>query len=445
MRAIARLCNGIEIHYNCIISYLPNHLIYTHKMRIGFYLLWLLAGCAIALLGCKLPGVIATHKAKKATQTTVYMSRFLDGWPMLTIRLNDTLTYPFILDTGSPVLMLGNGPVNQLGLPNNDSMRVKDYYGNLQQYAVYQLSSMLLGTLQYQQLEAIHMTNPALNDLSPGGILGLNSFSQGVLELDFTSDSLRYWASKQKATPFPNAQPVACVKNWPARSISIPLKLNGVECSLRLDTGDPDALSVTDSLTRRALLQRYPAQLVYGISGSGLVAGARLDTFALVTVDTLHLSPTFSIRNVPCKVTLTGSNTLGMGLLKHHCIRIGTGKNLLFSASPATVQAHGLPPTTEFAYSFKLRWHEGSCYIGNITVGGAADVAGIRPGDTVLAVLDVPLPAGQVAPSAVFQLAAKMRAATTEVNITVLRNGQPKEYRFRPSPPVLVTAGSWVR
>jgi hypothetical protein len=369
-----------------------------------------------------------------------------DSWPTLEARLNDTLSYAFIFDTGSPVLMLGTAPVQALGLVPTDSAKVGDYYGHSQHIPVYNLKTLQLGPLTYSDVAGMQVSHPVLNAVARGGIVGLNSFSQGVLELDFVADSLRYSSTRRGVAPLRNGHNVACRYQWPARSLVLPLELAGSRVGVKLDTGDPEALSITDSLARAALLRRYPAQLHYGIKGGGLFGQARPDTFAVVVLDTLWLGPSLYVRNVPCEVSRTGSNTLGMALLNHFQLQIGLSKkHIRFSAPPSDIQQRGLPALPDHQLPLQLAWNDSTCTVRSYTLGGIAHQAGIQLGDTVVAIAGHHLPAGATPPLAVLAASTLLRSAPAEVAITVLRAGQPTQFQMGRETPQWVPAGTWVR
>ncbi len=167
------------------------------------------------------------------------------GRPMVELMVNGQGPYPFVLDTGSPDLVVMKSLVDELGLEVVGSDELQSpMQGTPVPVDVVHVDSVGLGTITLGELEA-----PVLDMGQHGlgyGIVGPAMFrDQGSITLDFQNNSVSFGGGSRDDVrswmPFGASAPL----------LDIPVYLGDLEIDGHLDTGNPGVLSVPNPLEGR--------------------------------------------------------------------------------------------------------------------------------------------------------------------------------------------------
>ncbi len=200
------------------------------------------------------------------------------GRPMVQLMVNGKGPYPFVLDTGSPALLVMRSLVDELGLEvvGSDELR-SPMQGTPVPVDVVRVESIALGGAAVDELKAIvlDMDGHGLGS----GVVGPTLFREhGALTLDFARNTISL-----------GEKPPAGIETWlpfgaSAPLLDIPVRIGDLVIEGHLDTGSPGVLSIPSGFEDRLPLTGPVSTLGRGrtVDAEFEIRGAPIDGSARI-------------------------------------------------------------------------------------------------------------------------------------------------------------------
>ena len=314
-----------------------------------------------------------------AAESVVLLKALLVGHP-------DTLT--FILDTGSSGISLDSTAAASLGLvPRPSEINIRGIAGIRKADFVYdqrlQLNDLVVDSLNF------HINNYEFLSYVYGtqidGVIGYSLLSRYIVKIDYdireieicSQGTLKYPRGGHLLKPFIRTLPVQSARVHDHRRITSRFLID-------IGAGLPLVLSQEfeqDSIVLRKKRKRFPVQ-AHGVGGKlamemALVKDFRIGPYRFRKVPIMVFDDEFNVTSYPYLGGLIGNQ-----ILKRF--------NVIFNYQQREIY---LKPNTlyrdpfEYSYSgLELYYVNRSIVIGSIVKGSPADLAGLKPGDIVVAI-----------------------------------------------------------
>lgn len=266
----------------------------------------------------------------------------------------------------------------------------------------------------------------------PAGILGLPLFASCLLTLDHPGHQVRIATGELRADD-PDVVPYHLD---PAHGtyVTLPLELAGRKIEAHLDTGSPGEVTLLDGMAAKLPLQGAPVHLGTARTpdGEAAIRSAVLDG-DLVLAGYRAANPRLAFADLgPMKAS--GVGNVGSGLLRHFEVTLDQRTLLLRIREPkAEVANAGPAPVVRqsrsgYTIGAMMRPEPDALVVAGLVPGGAAEAAGLEPGDRIVAVNGTPFAdLGQGALGAAF-------GAPDPVALRIERDGKPLDLTVTPKP-----------
>jgi len=323
-----------------------------------------------------------------------------------------------LIDTGAGQSFLDEELVNRLGLTRTGAITIERLY-SVERAEIVQLSNLAIGPLHLGPLDMMTSDlRPASSALGThiDGILGTNLLCKFAIFLDYSSGTARL----ATGTELPSAgTPVKLTRR--NEYYFVPVLLQDKEMNLLLDTG-----SNSSSLSWSAWLSLTPTwrpkSFIQGVASSGGSSGAAIVCLPRVAIGNER------VRNLPIRLqppTQTGlfadrrfDGLLGGDVLRQFIVTLDLANQRIYLKKDPRYKRDRYQFST-IGIQF-LKDPLGSFTVVAVWVGSPADKAGIRIGDRILSVNEIPTKQMDLA----FFSGQIHGAAGTIVRLTIDSNGQ---------------------
>ncbi len=322
----------------------------------------------------------AARRTRLGMGPVVVPMKLEQGRPTLDVTINGQGPFRFILDTGTPGVVLDTQIVNQLKLAPTGSTRIGDpSTPDAVEAQTYQLQLLTVGDARFEELPAIGYDG--LSRMGIAGIVGTQTFYDSTLRLDFGNQTLTF------ARAALDKSPQTVEFDWDAESIvTIPISIGGQTLKTHVDTGNPGTLSIPLSLDKRLNWSSSPQ-----LKGRAQTISSAFDVFEgtldgelqfaglKIANPTLRLNDQFAWGN------------LGTGMLLNRVLILDqVNRRLSIAESTATSDGASSPPPPRFGAA--LGFHsDGKIDVQQIMTGSPAERGGLKVVDEILSINGVPV------------------------------------------------------
>ncbi|HEY1793455.1 MAG TPA: aspartyl protease family protein [Opitutaceae bacterium] len=345
-----------------------------------------LVSCALLFLGgCVIYRPFPRTTALSADLATLPSGCSSDGSLYVEMRLNGAGPFKILVDTGSPMLFV-NADVAAAAKLKPRGRVIASGATDREEAVVSEAESVESGDLRLQDVSVIavaHGKDPELARLGFDGICGLPLFHDVVLVLDYPGHQVRVRRlgsmdfPADRALPFTGVTPI------------VPLRVAGKSESALLDTGSGFTLIVGgfDSLPFVE-----PPLKDEGLGGFGLgsMTGARERNGQLA--GEAQVGPIHFI-DPPLRAQYPGRDAnIGIGVLDHLALAFDQRSHRVYFLGRETTRTWAIERHPDAAHraGFLGALEGGRIRLVEIDADGAFARAGLKPGDIILTVDDVP-------------------------------------------------------
>lgn len=336
-------------------------------------------------------GIRASIGPPDTEATVVIPADFIDGWMMVDAIINGHGPFRLIVDTGADFGALSPAAAAAAGLEVTQTAGVKDIAGITHEYGFAFSESTQIGPLAVKNLAFIISDNldsmaAALDEKGLVGILGIDALDHATIDIDYPNSILRL--STQPITA--NEPGLTAARVERGGSPDIRIELHGPNGQIDtawfgLDSGGNALLSLTPGLSET---WAHTDVAQPGETSTGLSGTRRNLKIAPVTGD-LSIGDT-RIAGVLADID-SETQIIGHQLLRQFRVRYDRRSRLAALTPPGpsntltamTYGGIGLGPP------FRT---DGTFLVFSINPDSPAARAGLRPGDTIIAVDAVPVP-----------------------------------------------------
>jgi hypothetical protein len=293
------------------------------------------------------------------------------GWtghyrsPYLQTFVNGHGPYTFIFDTGANVTVLSRKVARaaHVAVANHTPGH----------HAILRASEIRVGRVSMRDYYAVLSDND-LDEVD--GILGFNSFGSNALTFDFATGFLRV-ATRPQALPNGYWMPYSMSHHLPM----IQLRAAGKSLPTLIDTGDDAyAWEATRADLSGLLLDHTPVEsaVVYNSQ-----TGATRTAITMIDAD-LHLGPFVAERPVVAINPSLPLPDIGMRVIEQFAVEFDRSRHRV--AFARRFPGANFVGPGEYTCGVYLSFAKPQRVVRDVLAGSAADKAGVRPGDTILAI-----------------------------------------------------------
>jgi outer membrane lipoprotein-sorting protein len=303
------------------------------------------------------------------------------------VKINDSPSLNFILDTGAGANCLDLSKARELGIKTIGKVEAKGVGGSADA-SFLQVDSIVVGDLilMDQKLASIQLSPLQVYDGMPiDGILGYDFFNRFTVGIDYQNQMLTIWEPDSFTYSGPGEKiPITIEGNTPQVSGKIDGEYEG---TFRVDTGSRSSLDLHSPFVREhELLKKYPKYLNapsgFGVGGASKGVIARIKSFQIgdFTID----SPVcgFSLAEEGAFATTKSAGNIGGGILKRFNVIFDYGRNQMILE-----KNKNFDEPDEYSMSGLLLMKEGEdIKVYDVIKNSPAEKAGIKAGDQILAI-----------------------------------------------------------
>jgi predicted aspartyl protease len=194
------------------------------------------------------------------TSPTAIPIRIESHLPIVTAQINGKGPYYFILDTGSPTMVLRSAIAQELALPQGTVIGTEfaRSIGGVDTVSFRRISKLTLGSVTFDNLDAKLVDIPADylgSSLRIDGLLGLRVFAQLLLTIDYPNSQIILTPDQYLGADAPN---VIGSRLQNAEHMLIDLPMDDRVITFTLDTGTSMGLFLLDSDAQKLTFSRGP-------------------------------------------------------------------------------------------------------------------------------------------------------------------------------------------
>jgi predicted aspartyl protease len=216
-----------------------------------------------------------TAQTAQTAQTALLQEYLIDRTTrmMVPVRINNSIPYPFIVDTGSERTVIANDLARLLLLESGEMLRLATVSGPAT------VNSFLIENLSTSTLNIDNIEAPGLERTNLGafGLLGIDSLQDNKVYLDFRAGTMRVLPSQRREGrgAFERDMIVVTATRKAGRLILSNAKINGVTVDIVVDTGAQSSMgndSLRDLIGRRNRKGDFTAAEIRTVTGALLTA-----------------------------------------------------------------------------------------------------------------------------------------------------------------------------
>ncbi len=187
------------------------------------------------------------------------------------VRINNSIPYPFIVDTGSERTVIANDLARLLLLEPGGALRLATVSGPAT------VGSFLIDNLTTATLSMDNIEAPGLERANLGafGLLGIDSLQDNKIYLDLRAGTMQVLPSRRKEsrTRFERDMIVVTATRKAGRLILSNAKIDGINVDIIVDTGAQSSMGnyrLRDILTRRNRKGNFAESEIHTVTGARL-------------------------------------------------------------------------------------------------------------------------------------------------------------------------------
>ncbi len=309
----------------------------------------------------------------------------------LRVKVNDSPSLSFILDTGAGANCLDLDLAQKLGIQTTGKVEAKGVGGSADA-SFLQVDSIQVGdlTLLDQKMASIQLSSLGKFDgMEIDGILGYDFLNRFVVGIDYEKHVLTIWEPDSFTYAGTGERiPITIEGNTP----QLTAKIDGeYEAAFRIDTGSRSSLDLHAPFVREHdILKTYPKYIEapggFGVGGSSKVAIGRIKSLQIGK--SVISSPVcgFSLADEGAFATTKSAGNIGGGILKRFVVIFDYSHNQMILEKNSSFV---LPDIYNLS-GLVLTEEEGMIKVYEVVKNSPAEKAKIKAGDQILSINDIP-------------------------------------------------------
>ncbi|WCM18256.1 PDZ domain-containing protein [Paraburkholderia bryophila] len=349
----------------------------------------------LALLG--LGGAVAGSAfAYQAPRTEVLPLSIVDNRPFITATVDAKGPFSFILDTGSSSSTVSTALAAKLKLVPTGAGTGTGAGEQQLAFSIVHLNDLSVGSLSLGALDIPTMDTSQLDRVigfqHVDGVLGAEIFHQGVLTLDAAKGQLTL-QDEHQFKPAAHAIPIPFSLDENDMPV-VKASVAGIAALFQIDTGDRFSLTLFGDFWRAHRLDRQMGatiEAMTGYGGGGPIRGrvGRSASFAIGALAVPAPVTRLSLQKAGAFTRADRAGSIGMGILKRFTVSFDYGRRVMWLSKNTGFDAPDLYDRSGMWLGLS-RPGPGGLQVMDVTANGPAAKAGIRAGDVVVEVGDLP-------------------------------------------------------
>ncbi len=368
-----------------------------------------------------------------------YPIDFIDNRVFVQTKVDGKGPFAFLLDTGSSSATIDSTLMKRLRLKPKGGGETGGAGEKTVGYETVHLKSLTLGDLALGAMDVPALDGQPLARVVGfqhfDGVLGAEIFADHVVTIDVGNARLTV-EDTAHFVPGPAAVRVAMTLNGDLTPV-IDAAIDGIAGRYLVDTGDRSSLTMFGPFWRANGLDKRIGRTVTAMTGYGIggpIRGivGRPESFTLGGVAVPPPVTRLSLQKAGAFASGDYAGSIGMGILRRFVVSFDYAHKALWLTKAADFDK---PDLYDRAGAWLALTDGGGLTVLDIVDNGPAAQAGLKPGDRVTAVDDIPANWDSL-----FQLRALLRQPDkAAVTVSVLRGGKPMTLPVAPrdliSPP----------
>lgn len=211
----------------------------------------------------------------ETAQTALLQEYLIDRTTRMTVpvRINNSIPYPFIVDTGSERTVIANDLARLLMLESGGVLKLATVSGPAT------VNSFLIENLSTSTMSLDNIEAPGLERTNLGafGLLGIDSLQDNKVYLDLRAGTMRVLPSQRREgrSTFERDMIVVTATRKAGRLILSNAKMNGIKVDIVVDTGAQSSMGndrLRDIMDRRNRKGDFTASEIRTVTGARLTA-----------------------------------------------------------------------------------------------------------------------------------------------------------------------------
>jgi hypothetical protein len=332
-------------------------------------------------------------------------------------------TYDYIFDTGgfnnlTDEMQAGNG------FPVLTTQTVGSSNKLKKQVNIVKVDTVAIGGLTMKDVAMLQMDYsdvPGINCTINGGLIGASIIKKYIWKIDYTNKKI---IVTDRKTILPSSTGTIKVPvTFDQRLMPyISLAVNGTEEKVLFDLGS----NTLFSMTQKTALKYTNEKNSIAIIGAGTEGGngiVKQDVF-FFKANNISIGEAQYINKPVVYAKLNNISLIGNPVIKDYIITLNfPGNEMYWEPIPVSNQKDGWK-----SFGFTLGYQEGKVRVATLYAGYAADKAGLRVGDEVLAIDGQPLPCNAVCDC--LRTLPALLAAKDSITLTIQSNNETKDMTF---------------
>jgi len=379
-------------------------------------------------MSCKLENnllvrVIGKHYQKRwffssvsGNENATIPFEIINGWIVIKVKLNkQDIEHKFMFDTGA-ITKIEPDISEALSLPKLRNFTTTDLNGVKSPAFLINLKSIEIGERTFSDVGAVSSNTELFKCYGIKGIVGYNIMRDAIFKINNVSQTITITQSKYSFNK-KDFYTIKITKDW-RRIMYLTLKINSMKTKAVLDTGSSNAINLNESvekeLDKKYLIKRKA--LIKNASNSSV-----LDTVSFFKPHDFKLDNFELDKNV--FILSKTRNVIGNDFLSGFAeVILDSKKNRLYlSKSQIGKKQQGK------ISNFTLGWSDGIVMITGLAIDSELEKMGLMIGDQVTSINGLATSSFQNICS-FKKFDSSMDIYETNMNLTILRNGQEFEY-----------------
>jgi hypothetical protein len=362
------------------------YLLCRHSPRLASGLLLFALACEFSALA-QSQAIASFSMAGGKTTSTLPFER-VDNRVFVEVRLNDRGPFHFILDTGAGGFSLARDVADQLGVKIEDAGEGQGVGEKAVHFGRTQIAKMQVGDLEFTNLDfgvlPASDSDQVFGTQPVDGIFGLELFRRVVVKHDYVKKVLTF--TLPQAFDYKGAGTIVHF-DLPAQIPIVDGELDGVRGRFGIDTGARSSLLIYGPFTEQnKLKEKYDARLEgvtgWGIGGPVRSLLARAKELKIGDVSVQDIVIRLSTQKSGLTTTSTKAGLVGPDVLSQFDITFDYAHSrIIFEKN----KNYGRRDSYDRAGVWMGQAGKHFAAV-DVIAGGPASDAGVKPGDTILAI-----------------------------------------------------------
>ncbi|MTI30991.1 aspartyl protease family protein [Xanthovirga aplysinae] len=351
---------------------------------------------------------------------------YKNGLIYLKVRVNDSpRLYNFIFDTGAEVNVLSDELVGELGLPTVITDFSITDANNQKQPAKYHVIDLNLGGVSLEKTGALSADlSEVLRCLEVDGILGVNTIDYFLWSFDFKNKKVLITDVRSEIPESRLEKKIRLNQNMRGDLFARVQINEEVKFDAQFDTGCVCYLILDKEVSGMIRSKQVIRERIQQVTGA---TSTRLDTILVYEVKNISLGGVNLSRRQQIEARKhPGRNYLGNQFLFNYYVTLMSDKELLYLAENPYEKGEREDLILE---NIDFGWEGGKVWVAMISLNSKVEELGLKYNDRVLKINDTDF---SYVPDlcSFIQMRGKLKLKDGYLYLTVLRNGQKKEFKI---------------